>query len=240
MARFVIGLLIGLLVGGVLTFFIFVGTPRAGKAPGEPIRPPDPGGPPPGTAQIVLKQDFFNQVLGTIFGQMSPPSFPLGSQSAECAGQITLIQQGSGVQTGVVFENGKLGAPLAFTGSYGSPFGCLQFTGWAQSNMQLRFDQASQSVFGQLNVETVNLDGVNPVWSALVTPIVQSTLNERVNPIRIIDGKQLSVNLPIAAAKGNLQAAVQDVRAEVRDNALNLFVIYGFSGAPAQPQPAAP
>lgn len=235
MWRLIVGLLIGMIVGGVLTFFIFVGTPRATNVPGSPVRPPDPAGPPAGSAQIVLRQEFFNEVLGTIFGQMNPPSFPLGSQTADCAGRITIVQQGSGVQTGVSFQNGNLGAPLAFTGSYSSPFGCLQFTGWAQSNMELRFDESSQSVFGQLNVENVNLDGVNPVWSGLITPIVQSTLNERVNPIRIIDGSQIAVNMPIAAANGNLQATVKDVRAEVRDNALHLFVIYAFNGAPLQP-----
>jgi hypothetical protein len=100
--------------------------------------------------------------------------------------------------------------------------------------MDLRFDQQTQSVFGQLNVETVNLDGLNPVFSALVTPIVQSTLNARVNPIRIIDGKQIAVSVPIVAASGNLNAQVQDVRAEIKDNALNLFVIYGFGGGPMQ------
>ena len=38
--------------------------------------------------------------------------------------------------------------------------------------MQLRFDRDSQSVVGQLNVETVNLDGVNPLVNAIVTPLV--------------------------------------------------------------------
>jgi len=238
MARLVVGLLIGLLLGGVLTYFLFVGAPRAGTVPGTPIQPPDPNGSPAGTAQIVLRQEFFNEVLGTIFSDMNPPSFPLGSNGdaaaqGGCDGKITILPQGSGVQTGVRFENNRLGAPLAFTGSYDSPFGCLQFAGWAQSNFELRFDQASQSVFGQVNIETVNLDGVNPVFSALLTPIVQSTLNTRVNPIRILDGRQIAVDLPIAATGGNLQAKVTDVRSEIKENALNLYAIYEFGGVPA-------
>lgn len=237
MSRFAIGLIVGLLLGGVLTFFIFVGSPRAGQAPGAPIKAPDASGLPPGTAQIVIREPLFNEVLGTIFTQMNPPQFPLGSQAAAepaCAGTITILKEGSGVETGVRIENGQLGAPIAFTGSYNSPFGCFQFSGWAQARMDLRFDQQTQSVFGQLSVETVNLDGVNPVFTALVTPIVQSTLNNRVNPIRIIDGRQVAVSMPIAAARGNLNAQVQDVRAEVKENALNLFVIYAFSGGQMQ------
>ena len=197
MGRLVIGLLIGLVLGGALTFYLFVGVPQAVIAPGTPVQAPDPNGVAPGAAQIVLRRQFFNEVLGTIFKEMN-------------------------------------------TGSYASPFGCLRFTGWAQSHFAMRFDAPNQAVFGQLNVETVNLDGVNPVVGALLTPIVQSTLNTRVNPIRILDGRQIAVDLPVAAANGNLQAAVTDVRAEVKDDALNLYVIYDFAGAPlsaASPNP---
>jgi hypothetical protein len=238
MARLIVGLLIGLVLGGALTFYFFVGVPQAVRAPGTPIQPPDPNGLPPGTAQIVLRQQYVNDALGTIFQDMKPPSFPLGSASGDCEGRITIQQEGSGVQTGVSLENGKITAPLAFTGSYASPFGCTRFSGWAQSNFEMRFDAQSQTVFGQINVETVNLDGVNPIISALVTPLVQSTLNTRVNPVRIIDGRQIAIDLPIIAADGNLQAAVKDVRAEVKDRALNLYVIYDFSGG--QPSVAAP
>lgn len=239
MARLLIGILIGLIVGGVLTFYLFVGVPKAGQAPGIPIQPPSAEGPPAGGAQIVLRQDFFNEVLGTIFRTMSPPSFPLGGSpeqvpAPDTCGMITILPEGSGVRTGLKFENNRIAAPLAFTGSYASPFGCYQFTGWAQANLDLRFDQSQQTVFGQINVETVNLDGLNPVVSVLVTPIVQSTLNVQVNPIRILDGRQIGVNMPIAAANGNLQAHVSDVRSEIKDNALNLYVIYGFQGAPLQ------
>lgn len=247
MGRLIGGLVIGFLLGGVLTYFLFVGAPRASNVPGQLIKAPDAGGLPPGTAEIVLRQEFFNQVLGTLFRDMNPPSFQLGGGEQQtapaegaCASKITILPEGSGVQTGVRFENNKLGAPLAFTGSYQSPVGCLQFSGWAQSTFDLRFDAATQSVFGQVNVETVNLDGINPVFSALVTPIVQSTLNTRVNPIRILDGRQIAVNLPIAATGGNLQAKVTDVRSEVKDNALNLYAIYEFGGVKAVEQaPAA-
>ena len=91
-----------------------------------------------------------------------------------------------------------------------------------------------QAVFGQLNVETVNLDGVNPVIVSFVTPIVQTTLNNRVNPVPILRGEQIALNMPIAASGGNLLANVKDVRAEIKDKALNLYVSYEFAGKPAQ------
>lgn len=243
MARLIIGLIIGLILGGALTFYFFVGVPQSVVAPGAPVQPPDQSGTPAGTAQVVLRQDFFNNVLDKIFTEMQPPAFPIGQAGVQqngqpCASQITLLREGSGTRTGVRFDENAISAPLAFSGSYNSIFGCFQFTGAAQANLELRYDASRQSVFGQLNVETVNLDGVNPVIGGIVTPIVQSTINTRVNPILILDGRQIAVNVPVAAAKGNLQASVSDVRAEVRDNALNLYVIYDFAGAPpAEPPP---
>jgi hypothetical protein len=250
---FLLGSLLGLIIGGALVFFFFGGAPRAADAPpGIPIQPPDAGGVPPGTAQIVLRQDFFNQILQTIFRDMNAPSFPLnltGQNNAEnrevvrygllqssnaCEGKITLLPEGSGVQTGLRFEENRLSAPLAFSGSTSVVGSCIQFTGWAQANLELRYDAGQQAVFGQINVETVNLDGVVPVISSFVTPIVQSTINQRVNPIQVLQGKQIALNVPINSTNGNLQANVKDVRAEVKDNALNLYVIYDFAGKPIQ------
>ena len=246
MGKFILGTALGLIVGGALVFFFFGGAPRAASLPGEPIQPPDPNGSPAGTAQIVLKQDFFNNVLTTIFRDMNAPSFPLNLgenksddpnavkygllQQNTCDGKITLLPEGSGVKSGLKFENEKINAPLAFSGSASVLGQCINFTGWAQANMALRFDATQQTVFGTLNIETVNLDGIAPFVSGFVTPLVQTTLNQRVNPIPILKGQQIALNLPIAATNGNLQANVKDVRAEVKDNALNLYVIYDFAG----------
>lgn len=241
MARFVIGLLIGLLVGSAGVYYFFVGVPSSASAPGALIQPPNSAEQPAGTAEIVLKQEFFNGILETIFRDMQPPTFPLTLSGApdagasDCRSEITILREGSGVQTSVRLDGNKLSAPMAFSGRYDSLVGCLQFSGWAQANMDLRFDAATQSVFGQINVETVNLDGVNPVLAGLITPLVQSTLNGRVNPVRIVDGRQIGVAVPIAATNSNLRANVSDVRAEVKQNTLYLYVIYDFRGTPIQP-----
>lgn len=240
MARLIIGLVIGLVLGGGLVFYFLVGVAKSVVAPGVPILPPDPSGAPAGTARIVLRQEFFNSVLDTIFRDMKTPAFPLGAEPDEavdqqaCKSEITVLREGSGVKTELRFEDNAVSAPLAFSGSYNSIAGCFQFTGWAKANLALRYDASQQVVYGQINVETVNLDGVNPLVGGFVTPLVQTTLNNRVNPMTIIDGKQIAVGLPIEATNGNLQATVSDVRAEVKDSALNLHMIYDFKGLPNQ------
>ena len=245
---FLIGALLGAIAGGALIFYLFVGTPQAAKAPGAPIKAPDPNGTPAGTATVVLKQDFLNEILNTIFRDLNAPTFPLSfnepnevneknilrsalQQSAACDNKIVLKPEGSGVNTGVRFENGNILAPLAFSGTYSVPvIGCTNFTGWGEANLELRYDEAQQAVFGQVNVNTVNLDGITPVASAFVTPLVQSTLNQRVNPIPILRGEQIALKLPIQTANGTLDARVKDVRAEVKDTNLNLYVVYDFVG----------
>jgi hypothetical protein len=242
---FILGAIIGLILGGGLIYYLFVGTPQALEKPGELIQKPAAENASPGTAQIVLKEEFFNTVLQTIFVEMESPSFPLnlstnqpssedastkfGLQS-ECEGKIKVIQKGSDVQTSVRFENEKINVPLAFQGKAKLFGNCIEFNGWSQANLELRYDQEKQFVYGIVNIETVNLDGISPILTNVVTPLIQNALNQNVNPIQIIDGKQISVNLPISATKGTLQANIKDVRAEVKDKALNLYVIYDFQG----------
>lgn len=252
---FVIGAVLGLIVGGGLILYFIGGTPRAAQLPGVPMQTPDPNGSPAGTASVVLNQQFFDTVLATIFLDMNAPAFPLNLtgrnnfdatvkpqyasfalQNGGCDGRIFLQPQGSGVTTGVRLENGKITAPLAFTGSTSILGQCINFAGWAQANLQLRYDEAQQTVFGQINVETVNLDGVVPIVSGLVTPLVQTTINNRVNPIVILRGQQIALNLPIAATDGILKASVKEVRSEIKENNLNLYVTYDFAGTKAVPQ----
>ncbi|REJ77557.1 MAG: hypothetical protein DWQ47_14375 [Acidobacteria bacterium] len=247
MGKFLIGAILGALIGGALTFYFFVGVPSAGEVPGEPVQAPDADGPKAGTATIVLREEFFNVVLSTIFEEMQAPKFPLrsslevprpisgeliSSQNGQnCEDNITLLPEGSGVKTGVTLEEGKLTAPMAFKGSANVLGSCYSFSGWSKSDLNLNFDSETGNVYGKINVQTVNLDGMTPLASGLIAQFVQGALNQRVNPITLIEGKQVAVDLPIEASGGNLTAKITDVRAEVKDKALNLNVTYDFEGS---------
>lgn len=253
--KYILTLVAGVIVGALLVYFLLVGAPSANRLPGVPVKPPDPGGSPPGTARVVLDERFFDTVLATIFRDMNAPSFPLQltknerddamidgparleltSFQAACPSTVTLLPEGSNVKTGVRIADGKLVAPLAFSGSYNSFLGCVRFTGWAQANLELRFDQSQQNVYGQLKVEGVNLDGAPPVVGSVVTGLVQSAINQRVNPIQILQGHQLRLSVPVKASDGTLSAQVKDVRAEVKNGALEMHITYEFNGQKGQP-----
>jgi hypothetical protein len=236
----------GVIVGAVLVFLFFTGAPAAKPLPGSLVTPPDKGGTPPGTAVVVLDEKFFVAVLEPILRDMNAPSLPLklvrlddSINSGEanyrfaafeggCEDKIVLLPEGSGVKTGVRFTRGKMMAALAFKGSYNVFGNCVPFNGWAQANMQLSFDQTKQTVYGQLNVEGVNLDGAPPMVGGFITPLVQGSINQRLNPLEILRAPQLALTVPVQASKGTLKARVKDVRAEIADGELRLHITYEF------------
>jgi hypothetical protein len=241
--KYVLILLLGILLGGGAAIF-FLGTPSAKSAPGQPVQAPDKGGNPPGTVTIAMEQSFVDAVLAATFNGLGTPTFQLGQTRGDerieqalfqsgCTNTITLLPEGSGVKTGVQFRHGTVYAPLAFTGSYNLA-GCMQFKGWAQTQIKLSFDEAKQTVYGHVDVEGVNLEGVNPIANNFITVFVQSAIDQKVNPLVLVNEQQLSLMIPVRASNGAVKAHAKDVRAEVLDGSLKLYLIYEFSGVKGQ------
>jgi hypothetical protein len=239
--RYVVILLLGILLGGGAAIF-FLGAPPAKSAPGSPVKPPDQGGIPPATVVVSLEQSFIDAVLATTFSGLGTPTFHLaraGGQSNEqitpalfqggCANSITLLPEASGVKTGVQFHNGSVSAPMAFIGSYNLGK-CLQFKGWAQTSIKLSFDQAKQTVYGFVDVQGVNLEGVNPITNSFLTVFVQGAINQRVNPLVLVSEQQLSLAIPVKGSNGAVKARAKDVRADIQEGSLKLHLTYEFSG----------
>jgi hypothetical protein len=239
--RYVVVLLLGILLGGGAAFY-FLGMPPAKSAPGQAIKPPDQNGSQPGAVVIALEQSLIDSILATTFSGLGTPTFQLGqsrngSESIEqavfqggCTNSITLLPEGSGVKTGVQFRNGNVYAPMAFTGSYNLAGSCMQFKGWAQNKIRLSFDQDKQTVYGYVDVEGVNLEGVNPIANNFVTVFVQGAINQKVNPLVLVSEPQLSLQIPVKASNGAVKARAKDVRAEVLDGSLKLYLTYEFTG----------
>ena len=243
--RYVLILILGILLGGGAAIF-FLGAPPAKSAPGQAVKPPDQGGTPPGTVVLAFDQSFIDAVLSTTFNGLGTPIFRLGQTrdgnermeqalfQGGCTNSITLLPEGSGVKTGVQFRNGTVYAPMAFTGSYNLAGSCMQFKGWAQNSIKLSFDQDKQTVYGYLNVDGVNLEGVNPIANNFVTVFVQGAINQKVNPLVLVSEPQLSLMIPVKASNGSVKARAKDVRAEILDGSLKLYLTYEFSGVKSQ------
>lgn len=228
--KFALALILGLLVGGAGAYFLFVGAPRAHLVKGEQVRAPEAGGPPPGTAVIELDEQFFNALLSSIFKDLGKPAFPLQA-GAGCADQVIIEPNSGDIRTGVVLQNDQVTVPLAFSGGYNLPlFGCQNFRGTAEANLGFNFVAEEQALNGTLTVAGVNMEGMSPLMNGPVTAFVQGAINQRVNPIPIMRGQPLTLNVPVQATGGALQARARDVRAEVKGGKLRLHVTYEFKG----------
>jgi hypothetical protein len=259
--RYIILLIVGAIVGAGLTYYFFVGAPRIKQTRlgAQTLQAPDAAGDPPGTVVLTFDEKFFDTLLGTIFRDLNPPAFKLGAlrandppaifgsprflnaQSGGCANQITITQEGSGARTTVTLRDGQINAPLAFSGAYNAFGNCINLRGAAQANISLSFNREQQTLYGQINVLGVNLENVSPVFEPIVTTAVQSAINQKVNPLVIMRGAQLTLNVPVQASGGTVHAQARDVRSEIKDGALRLHITYDFTGAkgvvtPSQPQ----
>src|SRR5215213_4342607 len=118
---------------------------------------------------IQLNEQFFEALLDALFKNMSPPEFPLSVNSPEsevqspksvlvsgfteirnpkseiqnqaCPDSIKLQREIDGVKTAVRFREGRVTAPIAFSGNYNPPLiGCIEFAGIAETTIDLEFD----------------------------------------------------------------------------------------------------
>jgi hypothetical protein len=230
MTKYLLILIGGLLVGAISTAY-FLGAPRGRAMPGVPVGPPQSGGDTTGTVTVTVDEKFFDSVLGTIFRQLGPPQFQLSQnqpQSNSC-GNVVLNPEGDNVKTGVRLTGGKITVPLVFTGSYNVLTRCMQFKGTAQATVDMSFDQSKETVYGQLNIEDVQLDQVPPIVSSLVTAFVRKTISQQLSAFEILQVSHLALSLNIQASGGSVKARVKDVRAEVQEGAVKLYLTYDFS-----------
>ena len=241
--KYILILVLGLAFGAGVTVF-FLGSPSAKAVPGVAVKAPDTGGDPPATVVIALSNTFFDGLLGTIFKDLGAPSFQLANAGPHlegdeiqkaafqggCTNTITLAHEGNDTKTQVQFAGGKISAPLVFSGNYNLLGNCTALKGWAQTTIELSFDQPKQTLYGRINVEGVNLENVAPFANTFVTVFVRTAIDSRVNPLEILRPQQLQMVLPIKASGGTVKANVKDVRAEVLDGSLRLHITYDFSG----------
>lgn len=240
--RYFLILLLGLIIGGAAAIF-FLGIPRAKAIPGTRVEAPAAGANPASTVVVSLSEGFLDEVLGTVFRDLGPPTFNLSSTARSgvatienaafqggCTNSVTLAPESGNVKTQVKFSGGTISAPLVFSGSYSLMGNCIQFKGWAQTSIQLSFDQPAQTLYGRVNVESVNLEDVAPIANNFVTVFVRSAIDSRINPLELLRPSQLQLLIPVKGSNGSLKAHVKDVRAEVQDGVLRLHITYDFSG----------
>ena len=207
-----------------LLFLLLGSAPYAQNA--EASRPRNAA---PAEATLTLNEAFFNVLLETVFRDFDAPAYPLSLAHAQCLSEVKLAREAEGVKTSVRLTQGSITAPIAFTGSYKPPFGCLRFQGWAETEMALDFNQTQQTLNLRVTVRKIHLSNIPDFAAAPVAGLVQKSLDERVNPLPLLNAAQLAAQFPIAALGGTLQLRAREVRPEIASGELRLHIVYEFS-----------
>jgi hypothetical protein len=148
-----------------------------------------------------------------------------------CSEVIRLQRERDGVKTSVRFRDGRISAPIAFTGSYNPPLiGCVDFAGVAETNIELEFDRAKQALVGRAKVLNVNLSGTGGVGGGLLARLVQNSIDKKINPIQILQMEKVSFVVPIQNA-GSLKMKAVGMKHEVVQGAMNVRIAYEFQKA---------
>ncbi|MGI8567148.1 MAG: hypothetical protein ACR2LZ_11790 [Pyrinomonadaceae bacterium] len=193
---------------------------------------------PAGEVLVTLNEELFNALLNAMLSGEKPLTFPLTrnaqrtgggepkTSGAYCASEVTLLRESGGVRTAVVFRDGKITAPIAFRGSYEAPLlGCLKFEGSSATTFNLVFDATRQALTGRVTVQSINLTDTPAMLSSTLTGLVQTAIDNRINPIEILRADQLGAKLPVAPDTV-LRLRAKEIRNEVVGKELRLRIFY--------------
>lgn len=198
---------------------------------------------------ITLNEQFFDAFLDAIYRNAAPPEFPLAAnkppvattaantlsfgssflrEAQVCNESIRLLREGNGVRTAVRFRDGKIYAPLAFSGSYNPPLiGCVDFGGWAEANIALEFDKDNQKLIGRITVSNVVMNGTSGIGGGMIARMIQSSIDRKANPIEILRLDKVSFVVPIQNSSSLKMNAV-GIRHEVLNGSLAVHIAYEF------------
>ena len=184
-------------------------------------------------ATIIVNEQFLNGFLTGMFDNLQEPTMPLtvggASSSSNCASEIRLKREVNGVRTAVHFENGRIVGPLAFAGAYNSTLlGCVEFTGWADSELTMEFDRQRRAVLARFRLRDIHLNNTPGMMNEPLLKVVQNAIDRRYNPIELFTLEQLSTNANIKPAGGALRLEAVDARPEITATELRLHITYRF------------
>jgi hypothetical protein len=177
---------------------------------------------------LTLNEQFLDATIDAVLQKGEPPAVDLRSEQSDpsCRESLRLRRESSGVKTAVRFREGKIIAPIAFEGSYRMPLlGCIDAAGSADTVIDLEFDQAGQRVVARARVTGVSLNGTGGVGKNLLGRLVQSSVDERVNPIEVVKLERLSFVFPIQNS-GSLKLTAVGFRYTIQNGLINLHIAY--------------
>src|SRR6188768_1511922 len=165
---------------------------------------------------ISFGEQFFDALLDAVFQYAPPPDFVLSKSTASrsgaglsnsfapaapCNESVKLLRETNGKRTSVRFREGRITAPIAFSGNYNPPLiGCIPFAGVAETIVDLEFDEPNQRLLARARVSDVSLNGTGGIGGGMVARMVQGSIDRKINPIEVIKTDKVSFELPLQSS----------------------------------------
>lgn len=179
---------------------------------------------------LTVNEQFVDSAIDAVLSKGEPPSIALkdGLTDANCKESVVLLREMNGVKSGVRFREGKIIVPLAFRGNYRPPvIGCVDLAGTAEAVVEPEFDVQNQRVVAKAKLTNVSLNGTGGIGSGLMAKLVQSSVDERINPVELIRLEKLSFLFPIQNT-GTLKLNAVGFRYTVQNGSVTFYVPYEF------------
>lgn len=199
-----------------------------------------------GDVVITLDEGFFQALIDAVFKDGSTIDFAnanprhhdaeqvsFANTSFEpgtdmCDDTVRLVRELKGRRTAVQLRDGKIFAPIAFTGAYAPPLiGCIEYSGVADTEISLEFDKNRQSLVGVAKVVNVDLSGTGGVGGSLIAKFVQRSIDEKINPMQILGLDSVSFAVPVQN-KVNVTLKAVNISHEIANGSMTVRVTYEF------------
>lgn len=192
---------------------------------------------------ISFGEQFFDALLDAVFQYAAPPEFSLAGNAqpavglsgrngftalAPCNESIKLLRENAGKRTSVRFRDGRIAAPIAFSGNYNPPLiGCVPFAGVAETFVELEFDQPGQRLLARARVQDVALNGTAGIGGGIVARMVQGSIDKKINPIEIIKTDKVSFVIPLQNSS-SVRMRATGFAHEIVNGQLVIHITYEF------------
>jgi hypothetical protein len=192
---------------------------------------------------ISFSEQFFDSLLDAVFQHAPPPEFILTKETSSsstvvagnsfapapaCNESVKLLRETNGKRTSVRFRDGRITAPIAFSGNYNPPLiGCIPFAGVAETIVDLEFDEASQRLLARARVSDVSLNGTGGIGGGIVAKMVQGSIDKKINPIEIIKTDKVSFELPLQSS-GSVRMRATGFAHQIVNGQLVIHIAYNF------------
>jgi hypothetical protein len=194
---------------------------------------------------ISFGEQFFDALLDAVFQYAPPPEFILTKNSSsssskasvagnsfasvpECSETVRLLRETNGKRSSVRFREGRITAPIAFSGNYNPPFiGCVPFAGIAETIVDLEFDEQNQRLLARVRVNEVNLNGMGGIGSGMVARMVQGSIDRKINPIEVVKTDKVTFDLPLQSS-GSVRMRAIGFSHQIVNGQLVIHISYNF------------